>query len=611
MLKKLITGLLMLCLLIPAPAYAAPEKPNRFEVDEIIVLREAKPSESPIKSGETVDLKLILKGSELTKELDEKQLAVVRLKDSFQSNETPQVKLISQPEEAIKLEISFLKLKYSAQDQLLSFKLKQTTDEPIEETYRVAIKQAQPDKPGSETPVPETPETPQLIPAPQITYRLKTDPGELAAAGAYDIILVVENVGQTAVTRPVLRVRSSEDLSISSASGSRLLSDIAPGKTQEVKLSLKVADRPKSQKQYLELEVGFVYDSGEGTVLTGSSDRLELMVEAEVEAPKEVESPKEVDPPADVPSGSYDVPSGGGGDYSASATPAVVIDSAVPNVIVKQFRYGDKPIAAGESFELGLDIVNTSTKLAVENIVMSIEPGENFSIDASTNVYHFSTLAASGSLSQPLKLKALPGAKTGSDAIEISFRYEYVENDKRSQANITQKLAIPIYQPDRFEIASPELPEAISVGEETVINLAYVNKGKSEVSNVEAMIEGEVNSVNKHQNLGNFEPGKSGNISFIITPEKSGPLSFKLKIQYEDANQETKTKDFPVKLSVNEAPTMEPDPEMDPMMDETEGSSKPKVWLMGIGLITLAGLGGFIWRKRHHRAEEVVEWDEG
>lgn len=501
------------------------------------------------------------------------------------------MKLISQPDETSELEITFWQLRYTGQDQLLLFDLQQAGEVPNKETYRVTIKQAEADLSTPEAPISK------LIPAPRIIYRLKTDPGELVGGSTKDVILVLENVGLTAITRPVLRLQASDDLSVASVSGSRLLPDILASETQEVKLSLQVADQPKSQKQYLELEVGFVYDSSQGSVLAGSKDRLELMVMSESK-----ESADPIDPPVD----DIYIPAG---DDKAAVSDGPVIDSAVPNVLVKQFRYGDKAVAAGEAFELVLDIVNTSSKLAVENIVMSLEPGENFAIDASTNVYHFATLGVEGSLSQTLKLKALPGAKTGSDAIEISFRYEYLEHDKRSQANMTQKLAIPIYQPDRFEISPPDLPEELQVGEEAILNLTYVNKGKSEVSNVEAMIEGEVVSVNKHQNLGNFEPGKSGTISFIINPVVSGPLDLNLKIQYEDGNQDTKMKQFPVKLSVSEPSVPEDlEPELDGLAPETEATGRR--WLMGIGAIGLIAISVILWRRRHHQAEDTAEWDE-
>lgn len=240
---------------------------------------------------------------------------------------------------------------------------------------------------------------------------------------------------------------------------------------------------------------------------------------------------------------------------------------------------------------------------------MSLEPGEFFALDGASNVEHFNSLAASGSLTQKIKLKALPGAKSGSNAVEVSFRYEYLDNQKRSQASLTQKLAIPVYQPDRLEISPPQLPESVEAGQEVVLNLTYVNKGRGDIANVEALIEGDVTTVAKQQNLGNFEPGKSGTISFLITPDKPGALNLTLKVNYEDANQTVQTKQFPVKLNVTpSAPIMEEDVVSD-LEPETESGSRP-YWLMGAGGIALSLIGLVVWRRRKQAAADGIDWPD-
>lgn len=153
-----------------------------------------------------------------------------------------------------------------------------------------------------------------------------------------------------------------------------------------------------------------------------------------------------------------------------------------------------------------MDYGNTSKQLGVEDIVIMVEPGENFSIEGASNTYYVESMGAEGNGKQNLKLRALPSAKTGANSIEVTFKYEYVDGDKRSQASLTQKLSVPIYQPDRFQISNPEIPTDVRVGEETTLSLAYVNKGKSDISNVEVHLEGDVETITKHQNLGNLEP---------------------------------------------------------------------------------------------------------
>lgn len=99
-----------------------------------------------------------------------------------------------------------------------------------------------------------------------------------------------------------------------------------------------------------------------------------------------------------------------------------------------------------------MDYGNTSKQLGVENIVIMVEPGENFSIEGASNTYYVESMGAEGNGKQSLKLRALPSAKTGANSIEVTFKYEYVDGDKRSQASLTQKLSVPIYQPDRSKL---------------------------------------------------------------------------------------------------------------------------------------------------------------
>lgn len=86
---------------------------------------------------------------------------------------------------------------------------------------------------------------------------------------------------------------------------------------------------------------------------------------------------------------------------------------------------------------------------------------------------------------------ALPTAKSGAQPVTVLFKYEYVDGNKRAAATSEIKLSVPVVQQDRFQISAPSLPETCTGGEELVLTLNYVNRGKTEVSNVEATAVGE------------------------------------------------------------------------------------------------------------------------
>ena len=269
---------------------------------------------------------------------------------------------------------------------------------------------------------------------------------------------------------------------------------------------------------------------------------------------------------------------GGGGAYST--------ESSVPRLVISEYSYGDKSIAAGSKFSLGFTLLNTG-KTAVENIVISIDGGESFTMDRCSNTLFYSKIPSSGKETLSVDMQALPGAGSGAKSIGISCKYEYLDGGRRANTAAEIKLSVPVVQPDRFHVNPPSLPQTVNAGEEQTLSLSYVNKGKGQVSNVEAIIEGSVDSPARSQYLGNFDPGKSGSIGFVFTPQSTGPLDLVLKVSYEDANQELHNLSFPVSLNVQEAPKPEAGD-----MDMDSGGALPgtALWLTALAVLALAGL---------------------
>ena len=213
-------------------------------------------------------------------------------------------------------------------------------------------------------------------------------------------------------------------------------------------------------------------------------------------------------------------------------------------------------------------------------------------------------------------MRAVATGKSGAQSVNMSFKYEYVDGGKRAQASADIKLAVPIYQPDRFQINAPVVPETATVGEEAEISLAYVNKGKDDIANVEATVEGDgVETPARTQYLGNITAGSSGNIGFALAPTAAGEVSLTLKISYENGDQQVQTRLFPITLRAEE-----PVP-VDDFMDEgLEEEAKPAIpwpWLAagGGGVVVLAAVGSILYRRKKKAAEQLTaggweDWDD-
>ena len=379
---------------------------------------------------------------------------------------------------------------------------------------------------------------------------------------AFTMNVNVSNTGDTPMVQPVLSISPDGSLAMMDATASRLLDDIAPGETVAVPIQLKALAQLTSPSLSVALDLKYSYSGGR----TSASETVFI--------------------PAAV--------------NATSTEPVTRVEGATPNVIISQYSYGDNPqVAAGSTFDLAMEFKNTSARFTVENIVMTINTGEGLAISSSSNTMYYPSLSAGTSQEQVIGITALPTAKTGSAKIDVSFSYEYVDNQQRCKVSTTQSIAIPVYQPDRFEVELPALPEYVTAYNEMYISLPYVNKGKSEICNVCAELvspDGSVSAINGVQNLGNFAPGSSGTIDFIFTPMMSGQVDFSFAITYEDPNAEEKTVEFPVSLMVDEPYYPEYDPSWDePSWDEpAEENAGIPWWVWVIAGVVVAAAVVFI-----------------
>ena len=389
-------------------------------------------------------------------------------------------------------------------------------------------------------------------------------PGETAS-----VSLIFQNAGATKLVKPVVTVSASESLMLLDPASTFLLPDLEPGQTASIAVKVKAAKDLTAANQSLSTELKFNYDNGEALTQGTSSDKINLA--------------------ANVPTKT---------------------DASVPNVVVRSFAFGEGSVAAGSAFPLRFTFENTGA-VKIENLVVTVDGGETFTMDAGTNTYFYKTLAAGGTQTQEVPMRAIPTGKSGAQGMALSFKYEYMDGEKRAQATCDVKLSIPVYQPDRFQINAPSVPESVSIGEETELLLTYVNKGKDDLANLEATVVGDgVETPARTQYLGNITAGANGNIGFALTPVEEGDLNLVLKISYENADQQVQTREFPVTLHVEAAPPVEDFPgDFDP---EAEGGSFPwlPVGLAGGGVVIAGGAALLVWKKKRSTAAAGTEsWD--
>lgn len=369
-------------------------------------------------------------------------------------------------------------------------------------------------------------------------------PGEV-----FDLVLTFKNTGSVTVKNAAANVSPSEGLSLLNAASTFPVADIAPGKTGSITVKLQGASQIASASQSLSVDLRYTYDSAGAATSATASDRLNIPAKA--------------------------------------ASAASSAEKPVPNVVVQKFEYGGKPVAAGGRFPLSFTFENTGT-VKVENIVVTVDGGECFTVDGGSNTSHYDALGAGKTLTQELPLQAVPTCKSGAQAITVSFKYEYVDAGKRAPVTSDIRLSVPVSQPDRFQL-NPPSAASFTAGEEGEITLAYVNKGRADIGNLEAQLVGEgFESPAKVQYLGNVAAGTSGSIGFALTPEAAGKLDLTVKVTYEDADLQVQTKEFPLSLTVEEGM-----PDIDFTVDDADAAPARPAWLPVIpATAALAAVGG-------------------
>ena len=475
--------------------------------------------------------------------------------------------------------VTFSNLTYAGDsDKRLAFTIYYSSEDGLTSAYQdgntVPIRECVP----YTEPKPEPEPTPETIPAPRAVFNSDGMVSAIAAGETKVITVYIQNAGTTAMRDPILTLKSSGSLLIM-GSQDYMLDDIRAGRDTAVNVTVKALDKVESQMQTIDASLSFYYD--DGTQLTNGSA-----------------------------SGSVNVLSAVSNDGQNED-----IASPTPIVILSKYNYGGSSVAAGSGTNLSFSFTNTSKKLAIENVMVTVTGGSDLMLNGSTNTFYFDSVAAGGSKSVTVPMKAAQLISASAQDVQIAVTYEYVDQNARKSGSATLSLSVPLYQPDRFELSEPKTSYTGYVGEETSLTIDYVNKGKSAISNVEATISGDIDSPTPYQRVGTIDGGKNGTIAFAVTPQLEGENQVKIVITYEDSNGNTKERVFEATV---EAMAYEPtDPGMDDpgMIDPEPASTFPwKYVIIAVvaALIVLLIVLRIRKKKAKQKAEQALwdKWDE-
>ena len=427
---------------------------------------------------------------------------------------------------------------------------------------------------------PEKP-TPTVIPEPHAVFSSDAAMSSIAAGESKIISIYVKNVGTTTMRAPMVTLTPSEGLMITDSQSAYTLDDIRPNQSGVVLVSVKAVDKITSASQSLKVDASFYYDNGTSAATSGSA------------------------------SGSVNVPA----TVTKDTQNEEGVASPTPIVILSKYNYGGSSVAAGSSTNLSFSFTNTSKKLKIENVMLTVTGGTDLMLNGSTNTFYFDSVAAGGSKSVTVPMKAAQLISASAQEVQIAVTYEYVDQNARKSGSASLSLSVPLYQPDRFELSEPKTAYTGYVGEETSLTIDYVNKGKSAISNVEATISGDIDSPTPYQRVGTIDGGKNGTIAFAVTPQMEGENQVKIVITYEDSNGNTKERVFEATVEAMAYEPIDPGTDDPGMIDPEPANTFPwKYVIIAVvaALIVLLVVLRIRKKKAKQKAEQALwdKWDE-
>lgn len=574
--KRNSRSLLSLCLalvlcaaLLPVNVAKATGEGTTAQARTSFLITGYRASRSSIYTGDTVDITVYLSRTDGSND----SIRVVRGLDSFQDGTASAVASGQNGEYTV----TFTGLTYTGDSgKQLAFTIYyEGNGGGYQDGNTVPVRECVPYT--EPTPAPEP--TPETIPEPRAVFNSDGTSTSIAAGETKTITVYIQNAGTTAMRDPILTLKSSGSLLIM-GSQDYMLDDIRAGRDTAVTVTVKAPDKIESQMQTIDATLSFYYDNG--TQLTGGSA-----------------------------SGSVNVLSTVTKDTKDEET----IASPTPIVILSKYNYGGSSVAAGSSTNLSFSFTNTSKTIKIENVMVTVTGGQDLMLNGSTNTFYFESVAASGSKTVTVPMKAAQLISASAQDVKIDVTYEYVDQNARKSGNATLSLSVPLYQPDRFEMSEPKTSYTGYVGEETSLTIDYVNKGKSAINNVEATISGDIDSPTPYQRVGTIDGGKNGTIAFAVTPQLEGENQVKIVITYEDSNGNTKERVFEATVEAMAYEPADPGTDDPGMIDPEPANTFPWKYVI-IAVVAALIVLLIVLRARKKKAKQKAEqalwdkWDE-
>lgn len=281
-----------------------------------------------------------------------------------------------------------------------------------------------------------------------------------------------------------------------------------------------------------------------------------------------------------------------------------------PGLIVKEFSFGGASVPAGSPFTLNLTVFATSGDQNLSDVTVSLALPENVTMaNGNSSVYVGSMSPES---SKQISFEILPSANLTGGVASLQLSMSGVGASDGTKSEGTATVTVPVVQPERFEITKVQGAETLMAGEEGLLEVTFVNKGKEAISNLSAEINGEkLRNPGQSQYLGNVQPGTENTVEFTIASDTEGTITGMVTLTYENSAGQTKT--ITKEYSCTVQPAMDMGGDMGGMEMPIEPMPEPQsgvpvwVWIVAVvGVLAVGGVAAVIILKKQ-KAKKLAQ----
>lgn len=263
-------------------------------------------------------------------------------------------------------------------------------------------------------------------------------------------------------------------------------------------------------------------------------------------------------------------------------------EGGTPKVIINSYSTNPSSIIAGDNINFSFTFTNTNSVKSIKNIKITVSSEDGaFIIAKGSNTFYVENISPKESMQKSIELNVKQDLNSNSYPVRINFDFE--DSDGKSYSS-TETISLPVTEYSKFVINSVYVSEGY-VGSNVYLSFDYINMGKAKVSNLTATVEGDYESKQSINYIGNLDAGNSDYYDIEVIPTKEGEVYGILVLSFEDSSGRRieARKDFQgfVMSSYQPGPT-DPYP-VDPLPTPTEEVSGLGMWpVIGISLGSFA-----------------------